>query len=115
MEKFIVTKTENEQYAFVFEAANDKIVLTSINTYITIEGALGAIDLVKSNATFDTQYSRKTYDEKWYYNLREGDGQIIGKSELYDSVTAMEKDIRFIKTNAPTAPIESSAKALIQE
>jgi uncharacterized protein YegP (UPF0339 family) len=37
--------------------------------------------------------------------LKAGNGQVIGKSEMYNSASAMENGIDSVKTNAPTAKI----------
>ena len=39
------------------------------------------------------------------FNLKAGNGQIIGTSELYESVAARENGIESVKKNAPDADV----------
>ena len=39
------------------------------------------------------------------FNLKAGNGQVIGHSEMYESVAARENGITSVKTNAPDAAV----------
>jgi uncharacterized protein YegP (UPF0339 family) len=40
------------------------------------------------------------------FNLKSTNGQVIGTSELYESVAARDNGIESVKTNAPSAAVD---------
>ncbi len=42
---------------------------------------------------------------QFHFNLKAGNGETIGKSEMYSSTSAMENGIASVKKNAPDAPV----------
>jgi len=73
------------QYYFHLEAANHEIILQS-EGYVSYAGALNGVESVRTNgkdvANFDIEQAS---NGQWYFNLRAGNGEIIGTSELYVS------------------------------
>ena len=62
---------------------------------------------MKRNAAADVRYERKSStSEKPYFVLKAANGEVLGRSQMYSSAAAMEKGIRSVKTNAPTAAVE---------
>ena len=52
------------------------------------------------------RYERKeSTNGKPMFNLKAGNGQVIGTSELYESVAARENGIESVKKNAPDAEV----------
>lgn len=49
---------------------------------------------------------KKTKDGQFMFNLKAGNGQIIGNSEMYSSTAVRDNGIESIKTNGPDAPTE---------
>lgn len=49
---------------------------------------------------------KKATNGKPYFLLTATKGQIIGQSEMYESVASMETDIASVKKNAPVAKTE---------
>ncbi len=43
---------------------------------------------------------------KYYFNLKAGNGQIIGTSEMYESTSGRESGIESVKANAPSSAVE---------
>ena len=41
------------------------------------------------------------------FNLKAGNGEVIGTSEVYNSRASLEKGIASVKKNAPEAPVEN--------
>ncbi|MGB6631361.1 MAG: YegP family protein, partial [Terriglobales bacterium] len=77
------------------------------------QSAIVGIDSVKDNAGDDTRYERKTAKNgQAFFVLTATNGQIIGKSETYSSVSAMENGIQSVKVNGPGAAIEDSTRDL---
>jgi uncharacterized protein len=100
------------QFMFNLKAANGEVILTS-ELYKQKQSAIAGIDSVKVNAGDDTRYERKTAKNgQPFFVLTATNGQIIGKSEMYSSVSAMENGIQSVKKNGPVAAIEDSTKEL---
>lgn len=103
---FELKPAAGDKFSFNLKAANNQVVLTS-ETYTAKAAAQGGIEAVKKNAPDDARYQRKAAkDGSPYFNLTAANGQTIGKSEMYSSVSAMEKGIASVKTNAPTAAVK---------
>ena len=91
------------QFMFNLKAGNHEVILTS-ERYTTKAAAENGIASVKTNAPNDANYHRKTAkDDSPYFVLVAGNGQTIGKSEMYSSASAMRNGIKSVKTNAPGA------------
>ena len=98
------------QFMFNLKAGNGEVILTS-ELYKQKKSAIAGIDSVKANAGDVTHYERKTANNgQAFFILRARNGQIIGKSEMYSSVSAMENGIQSVKMNGPVAAIEDSTK-----
>ena len=103
MGKFVVKTGKDNQFRFNLKAGNGQIILTS-EGYTTKAACHNGIESVKVNSQDDSRFERKTSTNgKPYFNLHAGNGQVIGKSELYESTAAMENGIDSVKKNAPAA------------
>jgi uncharacterized protein len=68
---------------------------------------MNGIESVRENSQLDERYERLTSSNgKDYFNLKAGNGQIIGNSEMYESVSGMENGITSVTKNSPIAEIE---------
>jgi uncharacterized protein YegP (UPF0339 family) len=100
----------NGQFMFNLKAGNGEVILTS-ELYKQKQSAIAGIDSVKANAGDDACYERKTAKNgQPFFVLTATNGQIIGKSEMYSSVSAMENGIQSVKNNGPVAAIEDSTE-----
>jgi uncharacterized protein YegP (UPF0339 family) len=45
-----------------------------------------------------------------YFNLKVGTGQIIGKSEMYESLASRENGIESVEKNAPDATVDDQSE-----
>ncbi|WP_312767186.1 YegP family protein [Epilithonimonas sp.] len=103
MGKFIITKRINNEYQFNLKASNGEIILTS-EGYVAKSGCKNGIESVKVNSQIDSRFERRTtVNDKDYFVLKAGNGEIIGKSQLYSTKQGMENGITSVKENAPTA------------
>lgn len=103
--KYELKKTSNGEYLFNLKAGNGEIVLTS-ERYVSKSGAQGGIEAVRVNSPIDSRYDRRTSSaEQPYFVLKAGNGEIIGRSEMYSSTAARENGIQSVKSNGPTAPV----------
>lgn len=98
-------KQTNSGYRFNLKADNGQIILTS-ETYASKAGCLNGVDSVKSNARYDSNYDRRTSsNNKYYFNLKASNGQVIGTSEMYETTSGRENGIDSVKSNAPGASV----------
>ena len=103
MEKFEILLRKNGEFQFNLKAPNGEIILTS-EGYTTKENCKNGIDSVKRNSESDDRFDRKiSVDGKFYFNLKAGNGQVIGTSEMYKSEPARDNGINSVKRNAPIA------------
>jgi hypothetical protein len=101
-----VSKSSNGQFRFVLKAANAETILTS-ELYTTRSAADKGIASVQANSPLDVRYEKKTTkDGHPYFNLRAANHEIIGNSEAYSSVAALDKGIASVKANGPTTVIK---------
>ena len=99
-----VLKNSGVQFHFTLEAENEKTILSS-ERYTTKPSALGGIQSVRENSPLDARYERKDASNgSPMFNLKGGNGQIIGTSETYSSPAAREAGIASVKANGPTSP-----------
>jgi uncharacterized protein YegP (UPF0339 family) len=103
--KFELKKSASEQFMFNLKAGNGQVILTS-ELYKAKDSAENGINSVKQHAAEDASYERKASSRgEPYFVLKASNGQIIGKSEMYSSESAMENGIASVKANAPDATV----------
>ena len=104
MSKFEIKRSE-DQYHFVLVAKNGRVILSS-EMYESKAGAITGINSVKENSklrnNFETKYSK---DDKVYFVLKAGNGEVIGTSEMYERLSGVFKGISSVKVNAPKAAV----------
>lgn len=106
MGKFVITKRTNGEFQFNLKAGNGQTILTS-EGYTTKTACLNGIESVKTNSQEDSRFDRReSSNGRPYFNLRASNGQIIGSSEMYESVSARENGIESVKKNAPESIID---------
>lgn len=109
MGKFVISKRKNGEYQFNLKAGNGQIILGS-EGYTTKSACENGIESVKKNAPIDERYDRKeSSNGKPYFNLKATNGQIIGSSEMYESIASRENGIESVKKNAPDASVEDES------
>jgi uncharacterized protein YegP (UPF0339 family) len=105
MGKFVITQRINKEYQFNLKSGNGDIILTS-EGYVQKASCHKGIESVRINSQDDSRYERRiAVNNKDYFVLKARNGEIIGKSQLYSSKSAMEEGINAVKSNAPTAEI----------
>ncbi len=101
--KFELKVSSNGKYHFNLKAGNGQIILSS-EMYESKAAAENGIASVKKNAGDDARYERKeSSNGKPYFSLKASNGQVIGKSEMYESAASMENGIESVKKNGPDA------------
>lgn len=101
--KFEVTQASNGKFMFNLKADNGQVILTS-QLYEAKSSATQGIDSVRVNAPHDERYERlQSAKDEPYFNLKAANGQVIGRSQMYSTTSAMEGGIASVKKNAPQA------------
>ena len=101
------------QFRFNLKAANHEIILSS-EGYLTSQSCDNGIASVRVNSPLDHRYDRlRSKDDKYYFNLKGGNGEVIGTSETYNSAAAMEVGISSVKVNAPNAEVKDLTKVAV--
>ena len=96
----------NQKFYFNLKAKNGQVILSS-QGYTDKSSAKNGIISIKSNCGDDSKFERKTASNgKFHFNIKAGNGQIIGSSQMYAGESGMENGIQSVKTNAPSADIE---------
>lgn len=106
MGSFLITKRANGEFQFVLKAGNGQVILAS-EGYTTKAACDNGIESVKKNSQEDVRFDRlESKNGKPYFNLKATNGQIIGSSEMYESVAARENGIESVMKNAPDADVK---------
>jgi hypothetical protein len=97
--KYVIGKAKNGEHYFNLKATNGQVILTS-GMFSSLADCLKGIESVREICVDNNSYERKkSSNNKPYFNLKASNGQISGKSELYESVASMEKGISSVKRN----------------
>lgn len=99
-------KSSDGQFYFVLKAGNAETILTS-ERYTTRAAAENGIASVQKNAPDDAHYERKTAsDGRYHFNLKAGNHQVIGSSQLYAAQAGREAGIASVKANGPSTTVK---------
>ncbi len=105
---FELSKSSNDQFRFVLKAGNGEIILTS-ELYTTKAAAENSIASVRTNSPLDERYEKKTATNgKFHFNLKAGNHQVIGSSQLYASEASRDKGIASVKTNGASETVKDN-------
>jgi uncharacterized protein len=108
---FELKTASNGEIYFHLKAANGEKILAS-EMYKAKAGALNGIESVKKNAPVEARYEKLvSNNSKPYFVLKAGNGEVIGKSEMYDAEAGRDNGIESVMTNAPTATLVDSTTA----
>ena len=107
--KFTIFNGKDGQFYFRLVARNGEPILAS-EGYSNKSGCENGINSVKENAVKDDQFKRLTASNgEFYFNLVAGNGEVIGKSETYETTQGRDNGIEAVKSTAPNAPVEDTA------
>ena len=105
MGKFIISKRKNGEFQFMLKAGNGQTILVS-EGYSAKSSCQNGIESVRKNASDDSNYERKNSGSgKCHFNLKAGNGEIIGSSEMYESAAGMENGIEAVMKNSKDASV----------
>ena len=102
---FELSKSKDDQFHFVLKAGNAETILTS-ELYKTRSSAENGIASVRKNAAADANFHRAVAKNgEFYFTLVAGNGQVIGKSEMYKAEASRENGVQSVMRNAPDAKL----------
>ena len=105
MGKFEIKTAKNGQNYFNLKAGNGEIILAS-EMYTTMKSCENGIASVKKNAPLEERYDLKQSENgKWHFNLKAGNHQVIGSSQMYASEDSAKNGIASVMKNAPEAEV----------
>lgn len=108
MGKFVISIRKNGEFQFNLKASNGQVILAS-EGYKTKAACENGIESVKKNSADINKFDKITAKNgKLYFNLKAGNGQIIGTSEMYESEAGRSNGIKSVQENAPEADIEDN-------
>ena len=106
MGKFVISNRKNGEFQFNLKAGNGQTILAS-EGYSSKTACENGIESVKKNSQDAARFEKlESKNGKHYFNLKAGNGQIIGSSEMYESSAARDNGIESVKKNAPDASVE---------
>lgn len=106
MGKFVITTRKNGEFQFSLKAGNGQEILGS-EGYSSKAACENGTESVRKNSQEDGRYDRlESKNGKYYFNLKAGNGQIIGTSEMYESESSRDNGIASVTKNAPDATVE---------
>lgn len=101
-----LTNSSDGQFRFVLKAGNAEIILTS-ELYKTRASAENGISSVQNNCQADERYDRKeSANNKFYFNLKAANHQIIGSSQMYATAASRDKGIESVKNNGTSETVK---------
>ena len=105
MGKFVISTRANGEYQFNLKADNGQNILSS-EGYSAKAGCENGIESVKKNSQDSSNFERLVAKNgKHYFNLKAGNGQIIGTSQMYESEDGMVNGLASVLKNAHNAEV----------
>jgi uncharacterized protein YegP (UPF0339 family) len=94
-----LSNSSDGQFHFVLKAENAQTILTS-QLYTEKSSAQNGIASVQDNCTDDCHYERMdSKNDKFYFNLKSPNHQVIGTSQMYTTAQSRDKGIESVKEN----------------
>ena len=108
---FELKTAKDGQTYWNLKAGNHEVILTS-EMYTTRAAAENGIESVQNNCTNDNRFeTRESSNGKPYFVLKAGNGQEIGRSEMYESTAACDNGIASVTTNGTTTEVKDKTEA----
>jgi uncharacterized protein YegP (UPF0339 family) len=101
-----LTATSNGQFRFTLRTADGETLLNS-ETYVQKTSAQNGIESVQANAANDARYERLTAsDGRAYFNLKAGNGQVIGTCPMFATEAARDAAIEATKSEGASTRVD---------
>jgi len=106
---FELSKSGDGQHRFALKAGNAETILVS-ELYKTKDAAKKGIASVQKNCALDARYEKKeAANGKFFFNLKAGNNQIIGTSQMYATAQSRDAGIASTKSNGATVTVKDNA------
>lgn len=106
--KFECSVGNDGKHRFNLKAANGQVILTS-QGYASRDGCMNGIESVRKHGVDKVNFEKKTSsDGKFYFNLKAGNGQVIGSSQRYASEKSCDNGIDSVGNHAADAKHEEA-------
>ena len=103
--QFEIETRSDGQFMFNLKMGSEAILESE--AYTTKAACVNGIESVKKNAPDEGRYRRTTAaDGTFRFALDAANGQAIGASEYYETASARDDAIEFVKKNAPDAEVK---------
>lgn len=108
--KFECKVGKDGKHHFNLKAGNGQVILTS-EAYNNRAGCENGIESVRKNGVQDAMFEKRTASNgQPYFVLKAGNGQIIGRSEMYSSAAACDNGIDSVKRHAADAKVTEAGE-----
>lgn len=103
--KFVVFKGKNGEDYFRLKAGNGEVILSS-EGYKSRASCANGIESVRKNVQDESRFEiRTTKNGREYFILKAGNGQEIGRSQIYQSSGGCKNGIKSVARNAADAVV----------
>lgn len=103
--KFVITEGKDGQDYFALKAGNGETVLRS-EGYKTRASCNNGIESVRKNSQDENRFECRTAkDGRTYFVLKAGNGQEIGRSQMYKSNSGCKNGMKSVARNAVDAKV----------
>ncbi len=103
--KFELKTARNGKFHFNLKATNGQVILSS-EMYESRAAAEKGIASVRKNAENEKRFETKLSNKgEHYFTLKASNGEVIGKSEMYQSSRGMKGGMASVMKNAGTATV----------
>ena len=98
-------KGNDDKYYFSLKAVNGEVILTS-QGYKAKADCMNGIESVQKNSQDEVRFEvKKSNDGKDYFVLTATNGQTIGKSQMYKSVSGCSNGMKSVTSNSSDASV----------
>ncbi len=112
MGKFELYKDKSGEWRFRLKAGNGEIIADS-ESYKTEVNCLNGVASLKKNVSETSAFEQfQDKADKWRFNIKAKNGEIIAKSEAYESKAMCEHGIESVKENAVNSRIISEGRLI---
>ncbi len=99
-------QNDKGQFSFSLKAGNAEVILRS-EQYESKAAAENGIASVQKNSAVAERFDRKeASDGRFYFNLKAGNHQVIGSSQMYQSAASRDKGIESVMANGPSETVK---------
>lgn len=103
-----LSSNDKGKFSFVLKADNGEVILRS-EQYDAQASAENGIQSVQTNSPAEARYERKdASDGRFYFNLKAGNHQVIGTSQLYKDAAGRDNGIQSVQANGPSTTVKKA-------